>query len=94
MQWWNGPPWLHLPQPEWPIQSVPLPEESEEEKRELCALTIVRRKNLVPYDRFSSFMHLKRITAWILRFVSNCRKKESKITSPLTVSELTSAECY
>ena len=93
--WWNGPQWLCSPQSEWPVQSILLSSESEEEKKELCALTIVRRKNpIIPYNRFSSFTRLKRVTAWVLRFVRNCREKRSKITSPLTVSELTSAESY
>lgn len=92
--WWNGPPWLGLPPSEWPTQSFSLPGEHEEEK-ELCALTIVRHRNpIVPYDRFSSFRRLKWVTAWAFRFVSNCKKKSDKITSPLTVDELASAECY
>lgn len=93
--WWSGPPWLRLPSTEWPSQSVSLPTESEEEKRELCMLTIVRRRNpIIPYDRFSSFTRLKRVTAWVFRFVNNCKKKEDKVTSCLTVNELISAESY
>ncbi len=93
--WWTGPPWLRLPLTEWPCQSFPPPAESEEVKKELCMVTIVRRKNpIIPYDRFSSFSHLKRVTAWIIRFINNCKSKSNKITSPLTVDELILAESY
>ena len=93
--WWNGPPWLCLPQSEWPSQSVILPEESEEEKRELCCLIVVRHRNpIVSLHRFSSFTRLKRVTAWVLRFVNNCKRDKAKISSSLTVIELTSAESY
>lgn len=69
--------------------------QSEEEKRELCCLIVVRHRNpILPYDRFSSFIHLKRVIAWVLRFTNNCKKRRNKITLPLTVSELASAESY
>ena len=49
-----------------------------------------------PVDRFSEFTRLKRITAWILRFVNNACSSVSKgsITPHLTVSELVAAEDY
>ena len=93
--WWNGPPWLHLPQSEWPTQSVFPLDESDEERKELCSLTVVRRTNpIVPFDRYSSFTHLKRVTAWVMRFISNCKYRRNPIISPLTVKELDSAEIY
>ena len=47
--------------------------------------------------RYSTFSRLKRVTAWIIRFVDNCRarkKDTALITSPLTVGELDKAESY
>ena len=93
--WWSGPPWLCLPQAEWPSQSVSLPNESDEERKELCALTVVRHKKpIIPYDQFSSYIHLKRVTAWVFRFVNHCRKKGHRMSSPLTVDEISTAEAY
>ena len=50
----------------------------------------------VPMARYSTFSRLKRVTAWIIRFVDNCRarKDTALITSPLTVGELDKAEYY
>lgn len=43
--------------------------------------------------RYSSWLKLRRITAWMMRFVSNCqRKKEERIAGELTEGELKVAE--
>lgn len=34
------------------------------------------------------------MTAWVLRFVDNCKKRGNRVLSPLTVCELASAESY
>ena len=48
----------------------------------------------MPLERFSSFLRLKRVTAWIRRFIDNCRRNNHDrpaslylLTSELTVSE-------
>ena len=94
--WWKGPPWLSLPSTEWPSrQFAPTQSEADEETRELCSLTIVRQRNpIIPYDRFSSFIRLKRVTAWMFRFVNNCRRKSDRNLSHLSVKELAAAEMY
>lgn len=77
--WWNGPDWLSLDPSNWlqrtgDIHQLSVPDE----ERELCPHTIVDAKQpLIPLDRYSSFTRLKRITAWVLRFVKNCRDHES-----------------
>ena len=48
---------------------------------------------LIPFDRFSSFSHLKRVTAWIMRFIKNWRTKASS-ESHFSVLELQKAEIY
>ena len=49
-------------------------------------------------SKFSSFTRLKRVTAWIMRFIGNCRlklKKQSMTSeSQLSVTELQKAEIY
>lgn len=86
--WWYGPSWLYLPQTEWSRQSVSLPSESEEERKELCTPTVVWYKNpIIPYDRFSSFTHLKQVTVLVFRFMINWKKKEGRLFSLLTEEE-------
>lgn len=99
--WWNGPAWLGQSPKNWPQQStVPPNEEVNEEKSEgLFALhTCVGEEEeiLIPVDRYSSFTHLKRVTAWVLRFIRKCRSKElqGKMFHPLSTVELKEAEYY
>ena len=82
--WWNGPTWLGQSPDNWPQQSTLLPigEAKDEERDDLCALHAcvrVEKESLISEDRYSSFTHLKRITAWVLRFIRNCRSKKSQI---------------
>ena len=98
----KGPSWLVLPESEWPSQSNTTAELNSDEEREVCHLSHVAYElPLIPLDRYSTFTKIKRITAWILRFVENCRivhgeqqETETYATPHLSVSELTAAENY
>ena len=92
MEW---PQWLRLDISHWPVQPSSVSEIIPEE-REICHLT-----NIAPVDpivsttQYSSFEKLKRITAWIFRFVKNLHSPVSVYLSPfLLVTELSSAENY
>jgi hypothetical protein len=67
-----------------------------EEERNVCHLaTATTAQLIIPFDRFSTFTKLKRITAWVLRFVKNARPSSTSESCPyLTVTELISAENY
>ena len=61
----------------WPKQAPIPPADKSEDERKICLLTIAIPKSpLLLIDRYSSFTKLKRITAWILRFVNNCRSRK------------------
>jgi len=95
--WWNGPPWLQLTPTDWPKQCVRPHESIPEEVRNVCLTSLTQPKEpIVPLNCYSNFSHLRRVTAWVLRFVSNCRigHDRSAITSSLTVSELNAAKTY
>lgn len=98
--WWEGPDWLKLPPVHWPDQScvseaVSIPEEEKEATLVAVAQFV---EPLIPLDRFSSYTHLKRVTAWVMRFIGNCRaaaNKQQKTSQPhLNVPELQKAEFY
>ena len=51
----------------------------------------------MPFDRFSMFSRLVRVTAFVLRFTTNCRSKKPSAqgnSNTLTVQELNQATCY
>ena len=48
---------------------------------------------IIPLNRYSDFLHLNRITAWVIRFINHCQKK-STATDYLSIKELRHAENY
>ena len=97
--WWNGLEWLKLPYTDWPKPStIPDVGPSDEEREVYVHTTLHQKTPLIPLDRFSNITPFMYITAWILRFVNNCRARDglqtSKVRSPLSVQGLSSAENY
>ena len=96
--WWRGPSWLLLHISQWPKQSGLQVEKIPEEEREISLiLTVESRCPLFPFDKYSTFTRFKRVTAWILRFLNNCRKlntDQGTIVTNLLIPELVRAENY
>ena len=59
----------------------------------LCA-SFAAQPALPILESFSSFTHLKHVTAWIFRFVNHCRGIGSLLRGPLSVDEVQHAERY
>lgn len=93
--WWKGPPWMLSPVDEWPLVhsfSVKLDVVPELKANNIHVLTTTDSWNDEMLNRFSSLTRLQRVTAWILRFAVNIRKKkEDRIFGILTVEELHSS---
>ena len=90
--WWNGPGWLHEDSSHWPKMTEPLqvPDLGEEVS---VHVTIILYP-IIPLDRYSSFTKLKRVTAWIKRFIDNCHSQSPIRCSSLSADEMSGAEGY
>lgn len=91
--WWFGPAWLRQPQELWPSNNVPqvLSDECRAEMRKTAVTLVVTPNKLDIFNKFSSFLKLQRICAYILRFGHNALKKDPRFSGPLSVFELNQA---
>ncbi|XP_062714757.1 uncharacterized protein LOC134291264 [Aedes albopictus] len=76
--WWHGPDFLSAVN----FENKPLEEISEEDIPELRATPTVlpaieKEEQLKVFSKYSSFRKLQRVIALVLRFASNCKKKDS-----------------
>ena len=94
--WWEGPHWLRMDSTTWPEQLNQSPRIITEEERIVSHLTTADVvQPIIPFHRFSKFTTLKRVIAWVLRFIKNARPSFATETNPhLTVMELATAESY
>ena len=87
--WWKGPAWLTEPE-NWPDQPYISPTiESEKESKLIKEVLATTTEKTDDYHMTLSKHQLHktlRVTAWISRFINNCRK--IKRTGPLKVEEI------
>ena len=101
--WRNGPSWLAQSPESWP----PLTENSAEpgEAREELKLSEIGSSSfltegvprlapdvVIDEKKYSSFVKLMRVTAYIQRFIRNVQSKENRIAGELQASEVQNAE--
>lgn len=89
--WWNGPPWLCLPEKQWPLSVPPEPESLPDVKT--ITLTATVTEDFIDHliHSYSSATHLVRVFARLRRFISNARDSKNRILGPLTPFELNAA---
>ena len=89
--WWSGPKWLQLPSAEWPSKSPSTVFDYYIE--EVCHLSVPVTSSIIFLEQYSDYHHLKRITAWVIRFIRRCQRK-CDATTCLSAEELVYAEKY
>ena len=93
----EGPNWLTISQSQWPKQLSLSPIKIHNEEKEVCLATTCRPVvTIMPFDHYSTFSRLQRVTVWIFQFVNNCRNPGNSVIrcSYLSVDELSRAERY
>ncbi|XP_053699404.1 uncharacterized protein LOC128746376 [Sabethes cyaneus] len=89
-KWFNGPKFLSLPEREWPSPADIVVDTVEEGRP-----SVLFHANWIPvidYYRFSKWERLQRSMAFVLRFISNTRKKGEKSSGQLSQQELYAAD--
>ena len=100
--WWHGPDWLRRDSTTWPKQPHLAPNSPSDEENELCVkclhvITCSQPDPILPFDQYSSFNKILRITAWVRRFINNCQarmKNTVPTIGPLKMKELKTSERY
>ena len=87
---------MRLSVQEWPIDKVPTtapPKETVEFKK-VFRVREESSQPLVDPATYSSWLRLRRVTAWIFRFRYNLRNGGQRKSGALSVEELNEAELY
>lgn len=89
--WWEGPPYLKGAQEHWPDQSFKYTQVSLPEVRVHFSNTDTLQESVINFKKYSNFIKLRRILAYIFRFIYNCKQNVKKVGS-FTVEELERSE--
>lgn len=93
--WWAGPRFLQSDEQDWPTNLNAI-NSSDEVNVEVISANIGSEAPFTPLHelnltKFSNFTKLKRVTAYVLRFLHNTRSNSVKYSGPLTTKELQTA---
>ena len=97
-KWFQGPSFLWQREDEWKKEEAIteyLPEDEELKKTVKVNRTVVELPSIIEILelRVSRWLRMKRIIAWVLRFIGNCRKEvSSRITGSPDIQALSEAE--
>ncbi|XP_064471808.1 uncharacterized protein LOC135386025 [Ornithodoros turicata] len=81
--------------PAWRTPDEPCVEVRNETKAQTaCCVPILATTTLMDVVKYSSLHRLLRVTAWVSRFLHNCRHTTAERRGPLTAAEVVAAETY
>ena len=92
--WWRGPSFLNIPNAQWEHDNINSSNIHHDVLPELktnkTALLVQIKSDSFLFDRFSRFNRLRRVVAYIMRFVNNSRTKlkPQRLTGCLSMDEL------
>nr|CAI5825550.1 unnamed protein product [Callosobruchus analis] len=90
--WWHGPKWLTQENSSWKVSSNIKIDLAVPEQRKLASTTLLAGNNqnvvLNLIDKFSSFLRLQRVLAYVLRFLNSCKMQNKRRVGVLSREEL------
>ena len=92
--WFEGPEFLLEDEENWPNTDVKqLATDDPEVKRKAVLVGMgIEKSKEIDITRFSTWMRLRRVMAWVMRFLRNCRRCKKKIVGCLSLEEISVAE--
>ncbi|XP_049865132.1 uncharacterized protein LOC126366187 [Pectinophora gossypiella] len=90
--WWEGPDFLKKPESQWP--QSPNPETNLPEIKSLKTTIAEKEHKIIKFENWSNSSKLKRIFAYIIRFINNCKNNSNKTKGQLTQRELDQSLTY
>ncbi|XP_064462757.1 uncharacterized protein LOC135373589 [Ornithodoros turicata] len=99
-RWLKGPEWLAKSSERWPstFPTESADDETVEAERVRTQVLLVDTDDMpssvTNIENYSRQHRLLRVTAWIYRFVKNCRLAGNNVTGPLSAEEICNAEVY
>ncbi|XP_065368851.1 uncharacterized protein LOC135961283 [Calliphora vicina] len=72
-RWFQGPQFLYENEADWPNKNSEKSDDLCEEELRPKFVMLVSTNLVIDFNRFSSFLRLKRTMAWVLRFINHCR---------------------
>ncbi|KAL1448550.1 hypothetical protein WDU94_005484 [Cyamophila willieti] len=87
--WFRGPAFLRTDPESWPTEPVTLQSKNLPERKSTVLVTKAEDNELhVLIDKFSSLGKLKRVMAYVLRFIHNIKNPSNQLTGTLSINEL------
>lgn len=97
-RWMNGPQFLQVPEDQWPSEqgTADMTEVNKERRKPTLAHAVTVKEPIIRCEEFSTWKRLLRVTAYVRRFIYNCRKEvnKAKQLDPLSAQEIAKAEDY
>ena len=96
-RYYRGPEFLYMPVTVCPESKIEIPQkEVEESERKARWVEVLHEcEVLLGWKRYSSLAKMRKVVVYVQRFLNNTRtKREERLTGPLTVPELRSAQNY
>ncbi|XP_025267450.1 uncharacterized protein LOC112638978 [Camponotus floridanus] len=73
--WWSGPTWLNLNKGSWPQFPFVINKQEIPEYKATAITTIATKQPFDIFERYSNFLKLTRVVAYIFRFFNNLMRK-------------------